>query len=368
VSTRRVLDAFAQWRAAAVPLVLLTVVETEGSTYSKAGHRIVLTGTGEFQGLVSGGCLEGDLAGHAREVLAAGRAQLLTYDLRDDGADIFGLGIGCNGLFRLLLQPLLPASGYAPFAAIAAGLLGDTPAMSATVVRSNDPALPAGATLVTGADGPAGWELPSAWQAQLMRGCTARAGARRAELAREESGGREAGVLYAALRPLPRLLVLGAGLDAVPLIDMASRLGWRVTVADHRPAQLARGDLGAAGQVLAAAPGELPRHIDPAHFTAAVVMTHHLDSDRAWLAALSRTALPYIGLLGPAQRRARLLAGLGPAADALGTRLHGPAGLAIGADSPEAIALAVLAEIHAVLAGRLDLVARSRIAAGNGGV
>ncbi len=360
MSARQLLDSFARWRATGQALVLATVVETAGSTYTKAGHRILFTGTGEFQGLVSGGCLEGDLAEHARVVLTTGMAQLLTYDLRDGNDELFGLGIGCNGVFRLLLQPLRPENGHAPFAAIAAELLGDTPALSATVVASSDPILPAGATLVSGAEGSHSWQLPPAWQAQLGRGCDARRSLRNAERATERIAGHSAEVLYAPLRPLPRLLVLGAGLDAVPLIELASRLGWRVTVADHRPAQLARGDLGAAEQVLQLPPGEAGRGLDLARFTAAVVMTHHLDSDRAWLRALARSALPYLGLLGPAARRERLLAGLGENATALGARLRGPAGLAIGADSPETIALSILAEIHAVLAGRLDLLAKGR--------
>lgn len=360
MSARQILESFARWRGAALPLVLVTVVETEGSTYTKAGHRILLTGTGEYQGLVSGGCLEGDLAEHAREVLAGEAAQLLTYDLRDDGNEVFGLGLGCNGLFRVLLQPLLPATGYAPFAAIAEQLLGEHPATSAVVVTSNDPALPVGATLVSGADGDVGWQLPQPWQASLARGCVQRRSARKGEIAIEGVDGRAARILYAPLRPLPRLLVLGAGLDAVPLVELASRLGWRVTVADRRPAALARGDLGAAEQLLLMAPQDLARGLDPARYAAAVVMNHHLDSDRACLHALARTTMPYIGLLGPGARRERLLADLGAAAGDLAGRLRGPAGLGIGADSPETIALAILAEIHALLAGRLDLVAGSR--------
>ena len=115
MSTRQILEAFDRWRAARVPLVLVTVVETEGSTYTKAGHRILMTGAGEFQGLVSGGCLEGDLAEHARAVLASGKAELVTYDLRGEQDELWGLGIGCNGVFRVLLQPLSPDDDYAAF-------------------------------------------------------------------------------------------------------------------------------------------------------------------------------------------------------------------------------------------------------------
>lgn len=357
MSTRRILEAFEHWRDAHAPLVLVTVVDTEGSTYTKPGHRILICGAGGFQGLVSGGCLEGDLAEHAREVLASGRAQLLTYDLRDDHDGIFGLGIGCNGLFRVLLQALDADAGHAPFDAIAAALLGDAPGCVATVVESADPALPPGATLVTGNDTESACGVPAAWRDVLRRGCREHRQAPRALSVTETLSGPKARVLYAPLRPLPRLLVLGAGLDAVALVEIARELGWRVTVADHRPAYLARGDLAAADRTLQVVPAELARSLDLAQYTAAVVMSHHLVTDRAYLAALATTALPYVGLLGPRARRDRLLADLGSAAESLRGRLRAPIGLPIGADSPETIALAILAEIHATLSGRLDLVA-----------
>jgi xanthine/CO dehydrogenase XdhC/CoxF family maturation factor len=106
MSVRRLIESFEGWRAAGQPVALATVYETLGSTYSKAGHRILVGVDGDYQGLVSGGCLEGDIAEHARRVLETGASQPLTYDLRDDGDDPFGLGVGCNGLIRLFLQPL----------------------------------------------------------------------------------------------------------------------------------------------------------------------------------------------------------------------------------------------------------------------
>jgi xanthine/CO dehydrogenase XdhC/CoxF family maturation factor len=356
VSARQILESFDRWRAARVPLALVTVVETEGSTYTKAGHRILIAADGGFQGLVSGGCLEGDLAEHAREVLAAGTAQVLTYDLRDDDG-LFDLGIGCNGLFRVLLQPLEPDAGYAPFGAIAACLRGDVAGVTATVVESADPALPVGATFVACGDTPLAWRLPPAWRDRLEAACAQRRTEPRAALV-TEPGAASARVLYAPLRPLPRLLVLGGGLDAVPLVGLAQRVGWRITVADHRPGYLARGDLGAADERLQIAPAELARALPLARYAAAVVMSHHLETDRGWLRALAASPVPYVGLLGPAARRERLLADLGREAELLQPRLRAPVGLPIGTDSPESIALAILAEIHATLAGRVELLAR----------
>jgi len=351
MSVRSVLEWFDRWRAEGQPLVLVTVVETEGSTYTKPGHRMLIHGNGQFQGLVSGGCLEGDLAAHARDVLADGRARLLTYDLRDEGEELFGLGIGCNGMFRVLLQPLRPEQGYAPFAVMATRVMGEAAGVSATVIDSDDPALPPGTTLISDAREDDNSALPAGWRDTLGRGCARRSGLRQAECAMEALHGCEARVLYAPLLPLPRLLVLGAGLDAVALVSLARQLGWRVTVADHRPANLQRGDLAAADEVIELRPAELHQHTQLAGYAAAVVMSHHLDSDREYLRALGSSPVAYVGLLGPRARRERLLGELGTAAAALRPRLHAPVGMAIGADSPETIALAILAEIQATLAG-----------------
>lgn len=349
MSTRGILEAYQRWSADGKPLVLVTVVETEGSTYTKAGHRILVAADGEFRGLVSGGCLEGDLAEHARAVLDTGRAQLLTYDLRDESDDLWGLGIGCNGLFRVLLQLLSPTQDYAPFGAMAACLQGDAPGVTATVIESSDAGLQAGATALC-AGGPVRyWQVPPAWEAPLAAACRQSARAGVATLVLE---GRHARALVAPLAPLPRLLVLGAGLDAVPLLAMARELGWRVTVADHRPAYLERGDLGAADEVLSVEPERLEATLAPARFTAAIVMSHHLATDRAYLRSLAAHPLPYVGLLGPAARGARLLGEIGTAAESLRGRLHSPVGLRIGADSPESIALAILGQVHAALKGR----------------
>ena len=128
------LEAFAEWSAADEPLVLASVYETEGSTYSKAGARMLITGDGRFHGMLSGGCLEGDLAERARQVLDSGRSQAVTYDLGKNDEELWGLGVGCDGLMRIFLQPLSAADGYEPFATMARALAGDTEQVSVTVI------------------------------------------------------------------------------------------------------------------------------------------------------------------------------------------------------------------------------------------
>jgi len=321
VSAKALLQRFDGWRDEGRTLVLATVVGSAGSTYTKPGHRILLADTGDYEGLVSGGCLESDLALHARRVLASGEPQVITYDLRGDGDEVFGLGVGCDGLLRILLQRLTPAEGYEPFAALAAVLRGDRAARCAIVLDGHGD-LPPGSTLISLDDN---FDEPRLASAE---------------------------VLYTSIKPLPRLLVLGAGPDAVPVVSLADTLGWRVTLVDHRPAHLDRPGFDGAETRVCVPADELADRVSLLNFDAAIVMSHHLATDGRYLATLAGSPIPYIGLLGPPGRRDRLLRQLGATADPLRPRLHGPAGLDIGADSPESIALAILAQIHSQAGSR----------------
>ena len=345
MSTRGLIRTFERWRLSGEPMVLATVYETIGSTYSKAGHRILIAGNGDYQGLVSGGCLEGDLAERARDVIDADEPLAISFDMRDEADDLWGLGVGCNGLIRVFLQPLTAAADYEPFTAIARHLLAAGPGVVATVIEGETDGtdLVAGTTLVWNSGG-ANAESPG----RLVPGCRDALAAGRAVYRTEEDG---AAVLYAPSKPIRQLLILGAGLDAVPVVNLAAELGWRVTLADHRPAYLEKGVFAAADRALLIDPAAMSRELGPAQFDAVIVMSHHLLTDQAYLEQLAGVQVGYLGVLGPRDRRDRLLAALGEAGKSLQGRLMGPVGLDIGADDPESIALSLLAEIHAVLAG-----------------
>jgi xanthine/CO dehydrogenase XdhC/CoxF family maturation factor len=348
MGARHLLQSFRAWRTAGEPLVLATVYETAGSTYSKAGHRILIAANGDYRGLVSGGCLEGDLAERARGVVASGQALAVTYDLRDSADELWGLGIGCNGLLRVFLQPLSTANDYQPFAAIAKCLVGTAPAGLATIIESGSTELPVGATAIVTAAGTRVFGAPRGGAKQVADFGRAALGSAHAHLVHTDGYT----VLEAPLRPIPQLLVLGAGLDAVPLVSMAAELGWFVTVADHRPHYIARGGFERAESAVVVEPDRLAVELPLDMFDAIIVMSHHLATDRKYLAQLARLETRYLGVLGPRARRERLLADLPDGARQLRERLKGPVGVDIGADSPESIALSILAELHATLRTR----------------
>ena len=272
-------------------VALLTVVSTDGSTYSKAGGQILIGADCRCHGLLSGGCLEQDLTERAEAVMRSGTAETVEYDLRSDD-DVFGLGVGCEGLLRIHIQPLGPATAYAPL---------------------------------------------STWLEESERNGTAKA-----EFVLADG---TSTVHLNLLRP-HEVLVLGAGQDAVPLVRFCRELGWRVTVVDHRPAHAAAFRETHDCNVLCAAVDTLEEQVELDRFDAAIVMSHHLASDREYLRRLAGTSIGFVGLLGPPHRSVRLLGEIGAGAERLADRLRSPVGRRIGGRGPAAIALEIVAELQ----------------------
>jgi xanthine/CO dehydrogenase XdhC/CoxF family maturation factor len=300
------------------PCVLATVVSAAGSTYRKPGARMLIEADGRILGLLTGGCLENDLREHAAKVLSSGVARTVTYDMRTDNDLIFGIGAGCEGSMEILLEPV-SGEGRAARALITAAELS----------RRDEPI-----SLVTIYDGAAD---------QLGT-----------HLRRDGSTDAVPGALIQPVAPLPAVLICGAGPDVQPLSAAILALHYPLVIADHRAAY-ANADNFPGAALSLGPPGTLAARLDLSQFFAAVAMSHHLASDVEYLRAFAATEIEYIGVLGPRMRRERLLAELGDFAAAMRERLRGPIGLDIGAVTPEGIALAITAEIHAVASRRSEI-------------
>ncbi|MDF1504534.1 XdhC/CoxI family protein [Roseisolibacter sp. H3M3-2] len=342
----QIVDALARAAAAREAVVLATVVRVVGSSYGGVGARMLARVDGTTVGLVSGGCLESDLAEHARRVHAAGRAEVVAYDTRADDDAVWGLGLGCNGLVEVLLQPLDADVAARVAARLGRSLAGDAPAVLATVAGSRDAAMRVGTQALLG-EGDAAWAL-----AADAHRAAALANGRRGLVA--EVG--DVDVAFEVVVPATRLLVCGSGPDAVPVVRLAVNLGWDVTVADHRPLAHARPERFAGARVVSCADASrIAEAVDVRASTAAVVMSHHFARDTEYVGALLAAGARYVGVLGPRSRTDRMLAELatrGAPLDGADERLFGPIGLDVGGDGPEAIALAIVAEASAVASGR----------------
>lgn len=341
----RLYEFFEERASGSQPLVLVTVYETEGSTYSKAGGHMIIDGEGNFCGMLSGGCLEGDLVERAREVIRTGEPQTASFDLGADD-ELWGLGVGCDGTMRVLLQPLLPQTNYQPFAAFADVLNGGSPVEIAIVVETDASAIAVGSSVIRQKA-----ECPHFGMSEAVASSIAHyLGENRQGLMRQvDTPEGSCTALYTRIESPPSLLVLGAGLDSEPLVRIADELGWRCTVADHRSAYVQSRSFPDSTRTLCCEADKLKLELDLNEFDLVVVMSHHLASDRAYLRQLAETDIGYIGLLGPAGRRDRLMSELSDVADTLQDRLHGPAGIELGGRGPGPIALAIVAEMQQFL-------------------
>jgi xanthine/CO dehydrogenase XdhC/CoxF family maturation factor len=339
--------------------MLATVVKVAGSAYRRPGARMLFPGDGEPVGMVSGGCLESDLAERAQAVLESGEARTVVYDMRSPDDIVWGLGLGCDGEVRVLLERLPPGSGPDPLSFLERCADERRFGVLATVFDGRDGLAGAvGQHLTLDEGGTDGGSLgdPGLRAAVLDDARRALASRRSAVKAYEVAAGR-AEALVECVAPAVSLLVFGAGNDAVPLVAFARRLGWQVTVADDRPALARRDRFPEADAVKVIRFDALERDALPIDaLTPVLVMTHHFLHDLDLLHFLIPTDAPYLGFLGPRERIARLLEqlaqrGVRPTADQL-SRVYSPVGVDIGSETPEEIALAALAEIRAVLSGR----------------
>ncbi|HEX8330293.1 MAG TPA: XdhC family protein [Hymenobacter sp.] len=349
---QRLLFAYDQHRAAGRPCALATVVEVLGSAYRRPGARMLVTDDGQLTGAISGGCLEGDARQRARQAIFRGEPALVTYDTRDEDDPRHGLGPGCQGVVRILLEPLDFAAPDNPIELLRSFASYPEPAVLATVFSTDAAAgMRAGVgqrVLLTAAGAVRGAPALAFPLAEAARATLAQGSSQILDIATDAGPVR---ALLELLTPPLRLIIYGAGNDAQPLVRLAASLGWHVTVLDGRPNLATAARFPEAAEVrivpVAAIAQESPGD------AYAVLLSHNYAYDLAALALHIPGPAPYIGLLGPRNKAARLLAeeelGLTTeeSAELLNSRLHSPIGLDLGSETPEEIALAIVAEIQA---------------------
>ncbi|MBD2720691.1 XdhC family protein [Hymenobacter armeniacus] len=352
---QRLLLAYDRHRAAARPCALATVVEVLGSAYRRPGARMLVTEDGELTGAISGGCLEGDARQRARRAIFQGEPALVTYDTRDEDDPRHGLGPGCQGVVRILLEPLDFNAPDNPMELLRGFAQHPEPAVLVTVFEADANGLRAavGQRLLLSAGGVVrGTPLLAAPLAQAAQATLTQGQSRVLDVATDAGPVR---ALLEILTPPLRLVVYGAGNDAQPLVRLAASLGWQVSVVDGRPNLATAARFPEAAEVRVVPVRELETQ-QPDAAAYHVLLSHNYAYDLAALQTLLPTAAPYVGLLGPRAKAGRLLEELelseAERRHVLGHRLHSPIGLSLGGETPEEIALAIVAEIQAVRNGR----------------
>jgi len=338
------------------PAALATLVRVKGSSYRQPGARMLFAPSGARTGVISAGCLETDILARVEAVLACQAAQLAAYDLSSELDLIWGTRMGCQGKADVLLEPLAPGRVPAWMAQVS-GLLDRRGSGSLATVyetRGDAGSLQAGGHFLFDQDGP-GLLPPGPLGEALRSRLAGNLAGRAAEMATLPVPGGELDLLLEPILPPFALWIYGAGEHSRPLARLAKELGWFVGILDHRPALATAERFPEADRIVVGRPPAVLAGLPLDRRSAALVVSHVYDEDRDALAALLETPIGYLGLQGNRSRSQRLLKELAedgrPLSAAQQHLLHWPAGLDLGAETPEVIALSMIAEVQATLAG-----------------
>ena len=353
---QRMLATSARLRESGDPYAVATVVRIGGSTYRRPGARMLIDKEGDHMGMISGGCLEGEVALRATRTLERGVAQVAFFDMTDEN-EISGFGTGCNGSVEILMEPFPGRHRMDPLGIADRCRESRQRCVVVHVIGGECELL--GRRIACWEDGRIDGDAEAVPVTQdealrvLRRGSHA--------IQRRQS----LELLFEVMLPPVRILLLGTGHDVAPVARAAGALGWDTVAIGPKPvANPAEAFPGAGDFVFVMHPDQLLQHVSVDSRTAAVVMNHHYGRDMAAAAALLESDAPYIGLLGPRDRAARMQAELssceGGLTAAQQRRLYGPVGLDIGAETPEEIAHAIVAEIQAVMHNRTGGMLRHR--------
>jgi xanthine dehydrogenase accessory factor len=333
---KEILSDLARWRARGERHAIATVIATRRSAPRPVGAKLAVSERGEMAGSVSGGCVENEVYGCAREVLDGAGPRLLTYGISDDLA--LSVGLPCGGEIDVFVEE----ADEALTARVAEAIERQERGVIFTVIEGE----PLGRELLVMEGGERHGDGPpelAEHAHEVLRGGRNRT---------LELAGRR--VFAEVLGPPPLLLVFGAVDTAEALCRAAASIGWRTIVSDARGKFATAERLPSADEIVVAWPDETLARVQPDHATAVVVLTHDDRFDVPALAGALATGAFYVGALGSRRNQARrreLLLEAGVDEEAL-DRISGPCGLDIGADTPAETALSILAEILAVRARR----------------
>ncbi|MEO6314410.1 MAG: XdhC family protein [Chitinophagaceae bacterium] len=349
-----IIQSYGDAIAAGKKTALATVVYVEGSSYRRPGARMLITEDGALTGAISGGCLEGDALRKALLVIMQQQSMLVTYDTSNEEDAVIGLGLGCNGIIQVLIEPVDDSDVNHPIRLLKRVADRVQKASLVTLFCLADKKKPQPGTCllmtedgeVTGASSYLNDVLLDGARDVLLNG--------QSSFQNYIAEAFQFTAFTEFIPPAVSLVVIGAGNDIIPLVNMAAILGWRTTIIDGRPTHAKKERFPASCSVLLAKPEQVLEQVIINDRTAIVLMTHNYNYDMAMLAVLSTKQLMYTGMLGPKKKLNRMLAELQEGGilftAAQLAKIHSPVGLDIGAETAEEIALSILAEIKSVFA------------------
>jgi xanthine/CO dehydrogenase XdhC/CoxF family maturation factor len=336
---------------------LAAVVHLEGSSYRRPGARMLVSDEGELTGAISGGCLEGDALRKALLVLQQQKSKLVTYDTSDEDDATIGIQLGCAGVIQVLFEPIHPGHANNPIQLLRKAVAVRQRAVLVTLFSLNDKRNEQpGTCLLMEENGNISGAIPYPQLEQVILDDVHRALLSNTTVFHSYvADDFTVTAFLEVIQPAVSLMVIGAGNDAIPMMQMADVLGWDVRVVDGRNTHARPERFTAACQVLVSKPEQVLEQIPMDDQTVFVLMTHNYNYDKAMLKALLERQVRYIGALGPKKKLDRMLGELRDEGMVITDEqlacVYGPVGLEIGAETAGEIALSIISEIKSVLTG-----------------
>jgi len=353
---RDIIKAFDEAQKSGKQTALATVVHVEGSSYRRPGARMLIEEDGQLTGAISGGCLEGDALRKALLVMTEKRSRLVTYDTMDDDDAKFGVGLGCNGIIQVLIEPIDVSNPDNPIQYLKNVNEKRQTGVLITLFSLQDRKGPQyGTCLLLKDDGDIVQHVP-VLKDVLLADANEVLINQNSSFKNYTSDDHNITAFLEVIKPPVSIIIIGAGNDVLPVVNMADILGWETTVVDGRANYAKQERFVSACQVLVAKAENVLEQIAIDEHTVFLLMTHNYNYDMAMLRQLLEKNVTYIGMLGPKKKRERMLNELKDEGSDFTEQqlsvLHSPVGLDIGAETSEEIALSILAEIKAMFANK----------------
>ena len=356
---RDIIRSYRDLKAQGKRCALATVVHVEGSSYRRPGARMLISEDGRLTGAISGGCLEGDAMRKALHVINEQVPALVTYDTMDEDDATIGIGLGCNGIIKILIEPIRYDYTDHPLELLENMTAERQNAVIATFFSFKQKKQPlAGTRFFMSESG----HIVGRDSEKMLHNVVYEPAQKvlyggKSTWTEFDFDGEKMTVFLEFVPPAKSLIIVGAGNDVIPLVDMADVLGWDTTVIDGRAGYAKKERFVKACDVLIAKPEEVIKSVRIDDFTFFALMTHNYNYDKALLYELCKHNARYIAMLGPKKKLERMLSEYEeenrPLSDAETDVIHSPAGLDIGAETSEEIALSILSEINAIINNRL---------------
>lgn len=345
----QIISAYHKYKDLGKKTALATVVKVDGSAYRRPGARMLVSEDGELTGAISGGCLEGDALRKAQSVIFQQKSMIVTYDTTDEDDQKFGVGLGCNGIIQVLIEPIDFSNTQNPIELLKTASSDRKTKVLVTVFSLKMPrASQIGTQLLVSPDSLIGNEekIPESIFNLIQKESSEIFDSQKNKI----SASGDHFVFLECIKAPVHLMLFGAGNDTIPLAKMADLLGWELSLIDGRSSHATAQRFPTVNHIIISTADAAVDQLVFDPYSVVLLMTHNFEYEVEVLKSLLKKDIPYIGILGPKKKRLKMIERLElEGIEANQNNLYGPMGLDIGAEGSEEIALSVLSEIKAVV-------------------